>query len=125
MAQGSNSQFVSTTIQYTTSIGIYLVAGMIGAMLGHLIKTGIKKREDLSKTMGFSGGLKGTGAALKELLGTNLTGLITILIVSFGAMIVLAKDGVPVAGHMQAMALGIGLAVLTDDQLLSKFTGGK
>lgn len=120
-----SSQFISTTIHYTTHISIYLGAGILGTILGFLIKTGIKKREELSSTMQTTGGAKGAAAAFRELLKANSVGLITVLIIGFGALLVLAKEGIPVAGWQQAIALGIGLAVLTDDQLLSKFTGGK
>jgi len=117
----TNSRVVTTAIQYTTHISLFLVAGLVGTLLGHLIKTGVKKREDLSKTRESSG----TRAALKELLGTNIAGLITLLTVGFGALLILSKDGVPAASWNQSMVLGIGLAVLTDDQLLSKLTPGK
>jgi hypothetical protein len=49
-----------------------------------------------------------------------LTSLFTLLIVGFAALLVLSKDAIPVTGWHQAMALGIGLAILTDEQLLAK-----
>lgn len=120
----------SVTIQYTTSFGYYLFWGLVGMLLGHVVKNGTRQRETLQKTMTQAWRPPGTwstatslaGKVLRSLLGTNITGLVTILVVGFGVLLVLGRDGIPIAGWHQAVALGFGLAVLTDDELLAKFT---
>jgi hypothetical protein len=47
----SSSQVITTTVQYTTHISIFLIAGLVGTILGHVIKTGIKRREQLAATI--------------------------------------------------------------------------
>lgn len=126
----SASQTITTTIQYTTSFGYYLFWGLVGMVLGHLVKNGTRQRETLQTALAEQAPSRGTftsirailGQLLKTLLGTNITGFITILVVGFGALLVLARDGIPIAGWHQAVALGFGLAVLTDDELLAKFS---
>src|SRR5207244_3336361 len=120
-ARVSHSQSVTTSVNYTTHLYLYLLSGLFGTVLGHLIKNGIDKRDKLSDTLQRNGLSTKVGGWLKELLGTNVTGLITILVIGFGTLLVLAKDGIPVAAWYQAVALGIGLALVTDDQLLARF----
>jgi hypothetical protein len=43
------------------------------------------------------------------------------MMIGFGALLVMAKETIPVNSWHQSIALGIGLAVLSDEQLLAKF----
>ena len=114
------SQMVSATVAYTTNLGVYLFSGLIGALLGTLIKTGTRNRAEIKAAVEshlliakpFVGGWAAFVA--------NPVGLFTSLLVTFAVLLVMAKNGIPVAGWHQAAALGIGLAVLADDQLLTK-----
>lgn len=117
------SQTVSTTVAYTTNLGIYLFSGLIGALLGILIKTGTRSRAEIQQAARASAGVRRAISGARALVLANPAGVITSLIIAFGALLAMAKDGIPVAGWHQAVALGIGLAVLADDQLLSKFSG--
>jgi hypothetical protein len=115
------SQDVTTSVTYTTHFYLYMLSGLIGTLMGHLVKNGIDKRAELSRALRDEGGSRKLARWLRELFGTNVSGLITIIVIGFATLLVLAKDGLPVAAWYQAVALGIGLALVTDDQLLARF----
>jgi hypothetical protein len=55
-----------------------------------------------------------------EVLIARLPLLLTLLIVGFGVLLSLAKDGLPTTSWHQAIALGIGIGILSDEQLITK-----
>ena len=116
----------SINIRYTTSIGFYLLFGMLGIVIGHVVKIGTQNRSEIKSAIdsGDAAALSRKGYKIRTasayIFGSRLTSLITLLIVGFAALLVLSKDAIPVTGWHQAMALGIGLAILTDEQLLAK-----
>lgn len=117
-------QRVKTTkidIKYTTDLIIYLISGLLGILIGYIIKISTKYREDLEKNLMNVTSLKvALPKILKYLFITRLTELLTILVIGLGALLVLAQESVPVNSFDQAISLGIGLAILTDEELLSK-----
>ena len=118
---GASSQTVRASIRYTTSLGAYLLSGVLGVLLGYLIKAGRKGQDAvLQEQRAASSNLRGF---IEDRLGVTAAGLVTSLVLGFGILTVLAREGIPVNGGFQAIALGIGLAVLTDDELLSKLRG--
>jgi hypothetical protein len=121
--QARSSQFVNATVKYTTHISIYLATGLLGVWLGYLIKTGIKKRDELSKSIQGKGLKSGLRAGIGSLMSLHLDGLFIILIIGVGALLIATRDGLPAANWYTAMAMGIGLGLLADEQLLGKLGG--
>ena len=76
--------------------------------------------EIVTKLQGEKGQKEYLKTILKYIFSTRLTAFITILVIGFSSLLVLSRDSLPISTWDQAMALGIGLAVLTDEQLLSK-----
>ncbi len=114
-------QTLQTNIRYTTNEIIYLFYGIIGILFGHIIKISTKDREDIEKKLEKVTSRKEIlWVVFKHIFITRLPALLTISVVGFSALLVLAKESTPVNSWDQAMALGIGLAILTDEQLLSK-----
>ncbi len=119
------SQTASINIRYTTSIGFYLLFGMLGVVIGHVVKMGTQNRTEISSAMAGNAAVPPRARTkLKIASGyifvSRLPALLTLLVVGFAALLTLSKETIPVTGWHQAMALGIGLAILTDEQLLAK-----
>ena len=57
---------------------------------------------------------------LYQILVARMPLLLTLLIVGFGILLSLAKDALPVTSWHQAIALGIGIGILSDEQLITK-----
>ncbi len=120
------SQTASINIRYTTSIGFYLLFGMLGIIIGHVVKIGTQNRSEIKSAIdsGDPTAISQKGYKIRTasayIFGSRLTSLVTLLVVGFAGLLVLSKDAIPVTGWHQAMALGIGLAILTDEQLLAK-----
>ena len=108
-------------VKYTTSQMIFLGAGMIGVLLGYIVKslTARKKEADTAKDVSNTrhGQL---GRLLEYVFLTSIDKLLTSLVLGFGALLALAKAGIPVGGAGAALAIGISLGVLADDALISK-----
>ncbi|KAA0250600.1 MAG: hypothetical protein EDX89_22630 [Acidobacteria bacterium] len=108
-------------IPYTTSIGFYLLFGLVGLLLGHVVKTETKHRADVVESRKAASSRSGRIAStLGFVFLTRFPALLTSLVIGFGALLTMAKDAIPVASWHQAIALGIGLALLADEQLLTK-----
>lgn len=117
----NKSQTASVSVRYTTSVGFYLLFGMLGIIIGHVVKTGTQNKTDISASFASTDTKsKKLFRASSYIFVQRLPAFLTLLIVGFGALLVLAKESIPVTGWLQAMALGIGLAILTDEQLLTK-----
>lgn len=116
------SQTKMINIRYTTDMSMYLIFGIIGIIFGHVIKISTKNREDidvkLEKIEYFKSKLL---VILNYIFLTRLPAFLTLLTVGFGVLLVLAEKSPPVNTWDQALALGIGLSVLADEELLSKF----
>ncbi|MFX0202017.1 MAG: hypothetical protein ACFFCW_38385 [Candidatus Hodarchaeota archaeon] len=119
------SQTAVVNIHYTTSIGFYILAGMLGIILGHIVKAGNEKRQVILKEF------KNKTSTAQKLLTvpyhifvSSIPSLLTLLAIGFGALLVLAKESVPVSGWPQAVGLGLALALLTDDKILMKLPKG-
>lgn len=117
-------QNVETTridIRYTTDMFIYLISGLLGILVGYVIKICTKNREDLDNLLDNVNSQKDAlSKILKYLFLTRLSALLTILVIGLGALLVLSQESVPVNSYDQAIAMGIGLSILTDEELLSK-----
>lgn len=119
--QVKGSETCSINIEYTTSIGFYLLAGLLGVILGHIVKVATKDRATItSAAQNEISIMKKLFIVGRHLFISQLPGLITILAIGFGVLLTLAREAVPVRGWPEAIALGIGLAVLTDEELLMK-----
>jgi hypothetical protein len=119
MTDGSYTTKVS--IRYTTSIGLYLIAGLLGVLLGFIVKIATQYKQEISESV------KGSITITEKIRGfffqiliERLPLLLTLLIVGFGILLSLAKHALPVTSWHQAIALGIGIGILSDEQLITK-----
>ncbi len=109
------------TIRYTTSIGHYLVAGLLGIVLGFVAKMATQYKNEIAEAVKAKGTvLEKTGMFFFQSLVVRLPLLLTLLIIGFGVLIFLAKDSLPVTSWDQAVALGLGTGLLGDEQLITK-----
>lgn len=125
--EGEQAHVISqkVTVRYTTVLGIYIASGLLGVLLGHVIKV---ITEDRSKLVLIQEAHPpSAGRRLLNMIRyvsvNRMPSMLTILAIGFGALLVMASDGLPVEGWHQAIALGIGLALLADDKLLEKVRG--
>jgi len=117
--EGSFTTKVS--VRYTTSIGHYLMAGLFGVLLGFIVKIATQYRQEIAESLKDSETItQKTGMFFFQILITRLPLLLTLLIVGFGVLLSLAKDDLPVTSWHQAIALGIGVGILSDEQLITK-----
>jgi hypothetical protein len=109
-------------IRYTTDMSMYLIFGIIGIIFGHIIKISTQNRkyfeEKIENIKSFK---EKISAIFNYIFLTRLPTFLTILAVGFSILILLAKESPPVNSWDQALALGIGLSLATDGELLSKF----
>ena len=118
------SRVLSKTLPYTTALGIYLAAGMFGVLLGHIVKITSQDREKIIGSFGAQDRIWRRLLTIGgHLFGVRITALVTLIVVGFGALLVMGKDGLPVSSWHQAIALGVGLGVLADEQVLAKIKG--
>ncbi len=118
--QASQTKIIN--IRYTTDMSMYIIFGIIGIIFGHVIKISTKNREDIEvKLENIESSKSKLLAILNYIFLTRLPAFLTILVVGFGVLIVLAEKSPPVNSWDQALALGIGLSLLMDEELLSKF----
>lgn len=119
---GARSSLTSRAeLLYTTSIGFYLLSGLLGLVLGHYVKTETKYRtEVVEKRKSAQSRASRLMSTLGYVFVSQFPALLTSLVVGFGVLLTLAKDAIPVPSWHHAIALGIGLALLTDEQLLTR-----
>lgn len=111
-------------LRYTTTIGHYLGLGLLGVLLGFVVKTTTQERE------GFRAFLERRESVARKLLAIplflfvdRLPSLLTILVLGFGVLLTLAQDTLPISSWHQALALGIGLGIVGDEKLISRLRG--
>ena len=110
-------------IRFTTDMSIYLIFGLLGILIGHVVKTSTKGREQIEsvlKSLSEGGFWTRLRLILKYIFVTRITALFTTLALGFGVLIILARESLPVNTWDQALAMGMGLALIADEQLLSK-----
>lgn len=130
MKEGAQERTLSHTekvsLRYTTSIGHYIIAGLFGVFLGFIVKTATQYKSEIDESLR---GVTALGARTKvflyQIFLSRLPLLMTLMIVGFGVLLSLAKDGLPVTSWHQAIALGIGIGVLSDEQLITKIKRSK
>ena len=116
---GSYSTIV--TMRYTTSIGHYLAAGLFGVLLGFVVKIATQYKQEIDQSIKQNDTIQQKVKNLfYQIFVARLPLLLTLLIVGFGVLLSLAKDALPVTSWHQAIALGIGIGILSDEQLITK-----
>lgn len=86
---------------------IYLLTGVVGLIFGGVLKTVASSRGQIT-------------AAVDS---THLVQVLTSVAIGFVALLVLARDKIPTKGWYDSFALGVSLAFLSDEQLLTKVRG--
>jgi hypothetical protein len=112
------AQAVQFEFTYTTSMQLYLMWGLFGVIIAHLLKAVGKARGELR-----SPDITLSRAARFVLVEQSLSG-VTIIVIGFAVLVMLARETVPVRGWPEALTLGLTLGVLGDEQLLAKFRSG-
>lgn len=113
-------QTISTSVRYTTSMYVYLLCGWIGILLGHIVKVTTEGREELKNRVKDKSIKRQTIIFLHYVFVSNAVSLLTLFVIGFTVLLVLAIDQMPTKGWYDSIALGTGLAILGDDKLLSK-----
>ena len=116
-------QTISTAVRYTTSIYLYLIFGCIGIFLGHAIKVITDRHDELKSYLKNKPTTKikdKITGLLQYIFITNVVSLLTLFLIGLSALLVLSKDQVPTKGWYDSLALGIGLAIVGDHNLLLK-----
>lgn len=110
-------------ITYVPSLFLYLVFGLTGILLGFYAKINIKNSAQIS---GMTPPEEGTGKVKMmaqkagSVVGSTVPNLLTTLILGLAVLLTLARSGIPVEHCYFALPLGIGLAMLADEELISK-----
>jgi hypothetical protein len=111
-------------LRYTTTIGHYLGLGLLGVLLGFVVKTTTQEREDFRTFLEQRESVPHKLLAIPLfLIVDRLPSLLTILVLGFGVLLTLAQDALPVSSWHQALALGIGLGIVGDEKLISRLRG--
>jgi hypothetical protein len=97
------------------------MAGLFGVLLGFVVKIATQYRQEIAEALKDCETISHkTGQFFFQILITRLPLLLTLLIVGFGVLLSLAQDDLPVTSWHQAIALGIGIGILSDEQLITK-----
>jgi len=105
---------VDLTLRYTTSIYLYLVWGIVGLLLAHVIKSLAKHRGEAAPAFPSLSNI------IDYVFVRNLVGLATTLAIGFAVLVILARDTIPIRGWYDSFALGAILGMLGDEDLLGK-----
>jgi hypothetical protein len=107
----------SVRVFYTTAKGIYYLSGIIGVLLGYLVK-------NLRAPRGPADGVERDSlSALRRTFSLNLPNMVVALLIGAVGLLFLAREAVPALNWNQALVLGIGLGLLGDETLLEKVRG--
>lgn len=114
------------SLRYTTTIGFYLVLGLLGVVCGYLLKIATQYKDEIDEELKSIKGWRKLGVFLKSVFVQRMPYFLTLLVVGFAALLTLARDSLPVTSWHQAIAMGIALGLLSDEQLISRIKpGGK
>ena len=117
--QGSQTKRIS--IRYTTSIGHYLIAGLFGVFLGFMVKTATQYKNEISESLVNEDTIKNKLIVFfSRIFILRIPQLLTLLVIGFGVMLSLARVSIPVSSWHQAIAIGLGIGLLSDEQLITK-----
>ncbi len=114
-------QSTELTVDYSIAPRLYLALGVLGVILGGLIKLMTS-----STAQGALAGERGQAsppAPIRRIFpqqAREWVGLLGNVTVGFIVLLVLARERIPTKGWYDSLALGIAVAILSDDQLLSK-----
>lgn len=105
------------TQRLTTSVYFYLLWGLAGLFIAHIIKT-------LAKEKSSANGIPRTPKGLvSSLFAANIVSLLTTLFIGFAVLVILSREVIPTKGWYDSFALGIVLGMLGDENLLGKLKG--
>jgi hypothetical protein len=117
----SGYQPVTLTFRYSLNPVLYVINGMLGLLFGSVIKTVTAHKQMLATQQASTA--RGDGGLVLKLLRGELTTMLTGVAIGFVVLLVLARTEIPAKGWADSFALGVTLAILTDDQLLTKLKG--
>jgi hypothetical protein len=111
------------SITYVPSLFLYLVFGLAGILLGFYAKINIKNSRQINEMPApedGTGKVKQMAQKAGAVVGSTVPNLLTTLILGLAVLLTLARSGIPVEHCYFALPLGIGLAMLADEELISK-----
>jgi hypothetical protein len=101
---------VDLPVDYAIPGSIYIVLGVVGLILGNIIKTFTAlKSNNQSSTNAF-----------KSVFTDQIGGMLTSIAIGFVALLIFSRETIPTKGWYDTLALGAAIAVLSDEQLLSR-----
>jgi hypothetical protein len=103
-------QSVDLTVDFSIPPFLYLICGVLGAIIGNVIKTFTAERTTQPTTR----------AAFRSVFTDEVGGMLTSIAIAFVVLLVLSRDAIPTKGWYDSLALGAGVAILGDEQLLTK-----
>ncbi len=103
-------QSLELPVDYSTSPVLYMICGVLGAILGNVIKT-FNVQKNVKPT---------TREAFTSVFREEIAGMLTSIVVAFVVLLMLSRDTIPAKGWYDSLALGVAVAVFSDDQLLTK-----
>lgn len=118
---------VELKVPYTTSQAVFVTGGMIGVVLGFLVKRRIQGSGTTPVQTGESpvtsaqlapNAKRGWRGRLRELFLNP--GILSTLIIGLGILLTLAQVNVPVSSFIASIALGVGIGVVSDETLILK-----
>ena len=109
-ARRQQRQSLELPVDYSTSPILYMVCGILGAILGNVIKT-FNAHKNVKPS---------TREAFTSVFRHEIPGMLTSVAVAYVVLLVLSRDAIPAKGWYDSLALGVAVAVLSDDQLLTK-----
>lgn len=113
----------SATVKYTTSMTVFLWAGMLGVFLGYLVKSlTARGKEARAFIQDPTEGQSRLRRALAFLFAKNLDKLLTSLVLGFAALLTVQQAGIPVGGAASAVLAGISIGIVADDALISRLS---
>jgi hypothetical protein len=104
------NQSLSLPLNYSITPVLYLLCGLLGALIGNIIKSFSAQKKDKASSR----------QALRAVFTEDIGGMCTSLAIAFVVLLVLSRDAIPAKGWYDSLALGAAVGILSDDQLLMK-----
>jgi hypothetical protein len=99
------------TLPYSINPLWYITSGILGLIIGNILKMLTKQRGQPAAA---------NAQSIRTLFRNNLVTLLTGIAIGFVVLLILSRDTIPTKGWYDSLAIGVAVAILADEQLLSK-----
>jgi hypothetical protein len=110
----ARQQTVELNTSFSVNASIYLFWGVFGLLLGAAIKHFTRYGPDNPHNQMTQQKIAGRS------LGSSVIDLMSVTAIGFVVLLVLARESIPTKGWYDSLALGVAVAILSDDQLLTR-----